>query len=59
MYLLRGLYGTFRNVVDHNDIVVPWHEGEAIISMVNWVLLKLTAIAPAVHDAKGEAGKTE
>lgn len=59
MSLLQGLYGTFRNVVDHNDIVVPWHEGEAIISMINWVLLKLTAIAPTVHDAKGEAGKTE
>ena len=59
LHLLRGLYETFRNVVDHNDVVVPWHEAEAVISMVNWVLLKLTAIAPTVRDAKGEAGKTE
>jgi len=56
MYLLFGLYGTFRNIVGHNDIVVPWHEAEAVISMVNWVLLKLTAIEQAVHDSVDEGG---
>jgi hypothetical protein len=57
MYLLQGLYGTFRNIVDHNDVVVPWHETEAVISMINWALLKLTAIAQTVHDGGDEAEK--
>ena len=55
MSLLQGLYGTFRNVIDHNNVVVPWHEAEAIISMINWVLLKLTAIVQTVHDGGDEA----
>lgn len=45
MSLLQGLYGTFRNVVDHNDVVVPWHEAEAVIGMINWVLLRLTVLS--------------
>lgn len=58
MSLLQGLYGTFRNVIDHNDVVVPWHEAEAVISMINWVLLKLTAIAQTVHDGGDQAEKS-
>lgn len=45
MFLLQGLYGTFRNVVDHNDVIVPWHEAEAVISMINWALLRLSALS--------------
>lgn len=43
--LLAGLYGVFRNIVDHHDVEVPWHEAEAVIGMVNWTLLRLSAMA--------------
>lgn len=52
MSLLQGLYGMFRNVVDHNDVVVPWHEAEAVISMINWVLIKLRTITSTVDDTR-------
>ena len=59
MSLLQGLYGTFRNVVDHNDVVVPWHEAEAVISMINWVLIKLRTITPTVDDTRDKVETAE
>lgn len=43
--LLSGLYGIFRNAVDHHDVEVPWHEAEAVIGMINWALLRLSAMS--------------
>ena len=43
--LLTGLYGTFRNTVDHHDIAVSWQEAEAVIGMINWALLRLSALS--------------
>jgi hypothetical protein len=43
--LLAGLYGLFRNTLDHHDVDVPWHEAEAVIGMVNWALLRLSAMS--------------
>jgi hypothetical protein len=43
--LLAGLYGTFRNVVDHHDVDVSWQEAEAVTGMINWVLLRLSALS--------------
>jgi len=59
LHLLSGLYETFRNIVDHNDVVVPWHEAEAVISMINWVLIKLRTITPTVDDAPDKAETAE
>jgi hypothetical protein len=36
--LLSGLYGVFRNRYGHEDIEPSWHETDAILSMINYVL---------------------
>lgn len=36
--LLAGLYGVFRNKYGHQDIDAPWHEADAILSMINFIL---------------------
>lgn len=39
--LLAGLYGVFRNKYGHEDHNCEWHEVEAIMTMVNALLLEL------------------
>ena len=39
--LLSGLYGVYRNKYAHNDDEADWHEVDAVVSMVNTVLLTL------------------
>lgn len=39
--LLAGLYGVFRNKYGHQDVEAPWHEADAILSMVNFVLKEI------------------
>ena len=39
--LLAGLYGVFRNVYGHQDVEPPWHEADAILSMINYVLKRV------------------
>lgn len=39
--LLDGLYGAFRNEYQHQDVEPPWHEVEAVLSMINWVLQRI------------------
>ncbi len=36
--LLSGLYGHFRNMYSHHDIDAPWHEANAVISLINFIL---------------------
>ena len=43
--VVASLYGVFRNTVDHHNVDVPWHEAEAVIGMVNWALLRLSAMS--------------
>jgi len=43
--LLAGLYHVFRNTLDHHNVDIPWHEVEAVIGMVNWALLRLSALS--------------
>jgi hypothetical protein len=43
--LLAGLYGVFRNRFAHTDSVASWHEADAIVSMVNYVLKQI----PSMH----------
>jgi Protein of unknown function (Hypoth_ymh) len=40
-YLLTGLYGVFRNKYMHEHIEGSWHEAEAVVSMVNVLLLRI------------------
>jgi hypothetical protein len=39
--LLAGLYGVFRNKYGHQDVEAPWHEADAILSMINFVLKRI------------------
>jgi hypothetical protein len=39
--LLDGLFGVFRNVYSHTDVESEWHEVEAVLSMINWVLKRI------------------
>jgi hypothetical protein len=39
--LLAGLYGVYRNKYGHEDAEAPWHEVDAVLAMVNAVLLAL------------------
>lgn len=59
--LLAGLYGTFRNMVDHHDVKVSWEEAEAVISMINWALLRLSALsaewAPLTEPTSGNPAR--
>ena len=39
--LLAGLYGVFRNKYGHEDIEPPWHEADAVLSMINYILKRI------------------
>lgn len=39
--LLAGLYGVYRNKYHHNDLVPPWHDVDAVLSMVNAALIAI------------------
>jgi hypothetical protein len=39
--LLSGLYGVFRNKYAHADYEAPWFEADAILSMINCILIRL------------------
>jgi len=39
--LLAGLYGVFRNKYGHQDLEAPWHEADAILSMINFILKRI------------------
>ena len=39
--LLAGLYGVFRNKYGHQNIDAPWHETDAILSMINFILKRI------------------
>ena len=43
--LLAGLYGVFRNTYGHQDQEAPWHEADAVLSMINTVLKRLEDLA--------------
>ncbi len=36
--LLSGMYGIFRNNFSHNDVEIHYHEVDAILSMINYIL---------------------
>ncbi len=36
--LSAGLYGVFRNRYSHHDVAIPWHEADAVLSMINYLL---------------------
>lgn len=36
--LLAGLYGVYRNKYSHGNTTAPWHETDAVLSMINSVL---------------------
>ncbi len=40
--LMAGLYGVFRNKYGHKDFDAPWQEVEAVMTMVNFVLSRLS-----------------
>jgi len=42
--LLSGLYGVYRNKYAHNDNEADWHEVDAVVSMVNSILLSLPGL---------------
>jgi hypothetical protein len=42
--LFGGMYGVFRNRFAHSDTESSWHEADAIISMVNYLLKRLPAL---------------
>jgi hypothetical protein len=48
--LLAGLYGVFRNAYSHEEVEPDWHEVEAALSKVNWVLRRLESY-PAIPDS--------
>lgn len=39
--LLAGLYGVFRNKYAHHDTLAPWHEADAVLSMINYSLKRI------------------
>lgn len=39
--LLAGLYGIYRNKYGHQDIKAPWHEADAVLSMINFILKRI------------------
>lgn len=44
--LIAGLYGVFRNKYAHNHMTADVADVEAVLSMINWVLVDLVPLAP-------------
>jgi len=42
--LLDGAYGIFRNKYGHDDVEASWQETEAVISLINWSLIRIDSI---------------
>ena len=51
--LLAGMFGVFRNRYGHTDVEPEWHEVEAILSMINWVLKRIDE-CPSPADDGGD-----